>query len=328
MDLTGKTLAISGIGGFIGLRAAERARERGMRVRGIELSRRAAERARAAGADVVVGDLLDAARAREAVAGADVVLHTAALVKEAGPLEDFRRLNVEGALVVARAAREAGARAFVHLSSVMVYGFSYPDHVAENGPQSGDGNPYCITKIESEQALLPLNDPPAFGVIVIRPGDVYGPGSIPWVVRPLELMKKRRFALPGGGRGVINHVYVDNLIDGIFLSIERQTFGEVFNLSDGQPTTFRHYFDRLAEIGGAPRAPGLPSWLLYGAARVMLYVASARGKAPDFYPDGVRFLTRPHAVSIEKARLKLGYSPRVDLEHGLELTRRWLAGQN
>ena len=172
MDLSGKTLCISGIGGFIGLRAAERALERGMRVRGIELSPQAAERARAVGADVVVGDLLDTERAKVACRGADVVLHTAALVKEGGPLEEFRRSNVDGALVLARAAREAGARAFLHLSSVMVYGFSYPDRVAETGPLRGDANPYCITKIESERALLPLNDPPAFGVIVIRPGDV------------------------------------------------------------------------------------------------------------------------------------------------------------
>jgi len=324
VDLTGKTLAISGIGGFIGLRAAERARERGMRVRGIELSEQAAKRARAAGAEVVVGDLLDEQRAKEACRGTDVVLHTAALVKESGPLEEFRRLNVEGALVMARAAREAGARAFLHLSSVMVYGFDYPDAVAEHGPLRGDGNPYCITKIESEQALLPLNDPPAFGVIVIRPGDVYGPGSIPWVVRPLELMKKRRFALPGGGRGVINHVYVDNLLDGIFLSLEKDSFGEIFNLTDGEPTTFRHYFDRLAEVGGAPRPLGLPSFLLHAIARLALFVAHARGKAPDFYPDGVRFLMRPHAVSIEKARQKLGYAPRIDLEQGLALTRAWL----
>src|SRR5206468_3894419 len=107
---------------------------------------------------------------------------------------------------------------FVHLSSVMVYGFSYLPDVDESGPMRGEGNPYCETKIESERAVLSL-DSRDFGVAVIRPGDVYGPGSVPWIARPLAMMQKGRFFLPDGGRGVINPVYVDNLVDGIFLAM-------------------------------------------------------------------------------------------------------------
>jgi len=81
----------------------------------------------------------------------------------------------------------------------MVYGFDFPNLVAEDGPKRGDGNPYCITKIEGEEVvqtyvgkknrsiittLYPCSKFNSYGkmmeVIIVRPGDVYGPGFSPW----------------------------------------------------------------------------------------------------------------------------------------------------
>jgi len=76
-----------------------------------------------------------------------------------------------------------------------------------------ENNPYCQTKIEAEKEVLKLNKPDQpenFGVIVIRAGDVYGPGSIPWIVRPVQMMQQKLFAYANDGKGVMNHLYVDN----------------------------------------------------------------------------------------------------------------------
>ncbi len=324
MDLQGKTLVITGIGGFIGLRAAELARARGMKVRGLDLSPQAAAKAREAGIETVTGSTTDEKAALEACRGGDIVLHTAAIVKEDGSMEEFRRVNVGGTVTMAKAAREAGAKVFVHLSSVMVYGFTYPRNVTELGPRRGENNPYCQTKIESEDAVLALNRPPGFGVIVIRPGDVYGPGSVPWVSRPVSLMKQRRFALIGGGRGTMNHVYVDNLIEGIFLAVEREMYGETFNLTDGAETTFRDYFTRLAKAAGQPAPASVPEFIVRPVARAAARIEKWMGREPRLSEDAVGFVTRPYPYSIEKARRLLGYSPKVGLDEGLERTARWL----
>ena len=55
---------------------------------------------------------------------------------------------------------------------------------------------------------------------VIRPTDVYGPGSRPWVILPLETMKAGRFLLPAHGKGIFSPVYIDELVspDKNFLS--------------------------------------------------------------------------------------------------------------
>lgn len=328
MKLKSKTICITGIGGFIGRRVAQLARERGMTVRGLDANPERARLAQNEGATVIVGDLLDPVALGEALKGSDIVLHTAAIVREGGKLEEFRRVNVEGSVQVARTAREAGARAMVHLSSVMVYGFRFPPDIAEEGPYRGEGNPYCITKIESESALLEENQEPAkFGVVIIRPGDVYGPGSEPWITRPLELMRKGLFSLVDGGKPVINHTYVDNLAEGIFLALEKEAWGEAFNITDGMATTFKEFYSRLAKMAGLKPPRILPAWLVKLSIRLVNILEALLRRPNIALPGGVEFIRRPHAYSIDKANRVLGYRPDISLDQGMARTEAWLKEQ-
>lgn len=205
MNLKNKTLLITGIGGFIGLRATELAVAQGIKVCGLQDTSDKSKKAQNLGAKVIYGTVTDPTVAQMACQGVDIVLHTAELAKEGGSLDQFREINVRGTVNMAQAAKNAGVKTFIHLSSVLVYGFNYRNHITEDGPLCDEKNPYCQTKIEAEKALLTLNDPPNFGITIIRPGDVYGPESIPWIVRPLVMMRQRLFAYANDGRGVINH---------------------------------------------------------------------------------------------------------------------------
>ncbi len=315
------TIAITGIGGFIGLRMAERAKALGWQVQGLELSPKAAERARALGARVVTGDLNDEEAMRAALAGADIVFHTAAIVEEDGQRADYERVNVEGTRTVCRIARASGVRRLIHLSSVMVYGFDYPQDVSEDGPLDGQGNVYNDTKLASEQVALGFQDPDGMQVVVIRPGDVYGQGSVPWVIRPIDLLRRRLFVLPDFGRGVINHVHVDNLLDGVLLAIDKmqQTGtigGQAFTLTDGVATPCHQFFSHHARIAGKP-LPLLPTWAIAGFLRASQPIWRLLGKQPPASPAGVQFLLRRHRYSIRKAQQVLGYQPRISLADGM-----------
>lgn len=308
------------------MRAAQLALAKGMKVRGLQRSADKAKTAQALGAEVIVGSVTDAAVVHKACQGVDVVLHTAAIAKEGGSIAQFRHVNVGGTINLAKAAKKAGVKAFVHLSSVMVYGFHYPNGVTEAGPLKGDNNPYCQTKVEAEQALLKfkLNSAPDFNPIIIRPGDVYGPGSRIWIVRPLILMHKKRFVLPNGGQGVINHVYIDNLIDAIFLAIEKEAYGEAFNITDGQETSWKEYFTRLAKIGGISPPFSLPANVLKFLIRLRCLKQTVLGQEVDLFPQSIDFLCRPYAYSITKAQRLLGYTPKIELEEGMRRTQQWL----
>ena len=198
---------VTGADGFIGRAIAERFRAAGAEVAGVDF---------AAGAErgVVAGDIAEAGAWQAAAAGADVVVHTAAIVSNAYDLDESWRVNVLGTRNVLDAAVSAGARRFVHLSSVRAFSdLGFPDGVDERHPVRPDGNPYVDTKIASEQVVLQAHAAGETEGVVVRPGDVYGPGSRPWTVLPLEIIESGRFILPAMGRGIFSPVYVDDLVD-------------------------------------------------------------------------------------------------------------------
>lgn len=324
MNLKNKTLLITDIDEFIGLRTAELAIAQGMKVRGLQNSTEQNKQAQSLGIDVIVGNITDPTTAKKACQGVDIVLHTAQIAQEAGSINHFREINVGGSVNMAKAAKDAGVKTFVHLSSVMVYGFDYPDGVTESGPISGENNPYCQTKIEAETALLELNASPDFGIIIIRAGDIYGPGSIPWIVRPIHMMRQKLFAYANDGKGVINHVYIDNLIDGIFLAIEKETYGEIFNITDGQETSWKEYFMRLAAMESLPAPLSLPKDEIKLFLRLRVQGQKLFRKKVDILPESIDFMTRPYACSIAKAQSLLNFKPTIDLEEGMQLTHEWL----
>lgn len=312
------TIAITGIGGFIGMRMAQHAINLGWIVQGIDLSPKGVQRACLIGAHAIQGDINNPLALAEVFSGADLVFHTAAVVQEDGPRELYDRVNNQGTRTVCEAARAQGVKRLIHLSSIMVYGFNYPQNVTEEGPFDVAGNIYNETKLSSERIALGFNDPEqGFGVIVIRPGDVYGLGSVPWVMRPLEALQKNQFVLPDGGNGVINHVHVDNLIDGVLLAYQHDACGEAFNITDDQATACNQFFIYLAKMVGQRRLITVPGWLMTRAVQVGDLLLPIFGMESPVKPSAVKFLQRKNKISCEKAKNRLGYKPKIHLEEGM-----------
>jgi nucleoside-diphosphate-sugar epimerase len=156
--------------------------------------------------------------------------------------------------------------------------------------------------------------------VVVRPGDVYGPGSVPWVVRPLELMRSRTFAVPAGGNANMLPVYIDDLADSILLALRRGSPGTAYTAWSGEKITFGEYFERLAAAAGTPgprRAPRALMWLLGAGGEVG---ARLLGRQPPFGRHGATLLARRGSASNERAIEELGWEPSVRLERGIELS--------
>jgi nucleoside-diphosphate-sugar epimerase len=203
------TVLITGAAGFIGRTLAERLREGGATVRGADF-------AADPELDIAAGDVGSAGPWQEQAAGCDTVIHTAAIVSNAASIGDAWRVNVLGTRNALDAAVAAGARRFVHFSSVRAFGDTgFPDGVDERWPVRPDGHTYVDTKIASEQVVLQAHAAGEIECTVIRPGDVYGPGSRPWTVLPVEAIAAGRFFLPAMGRGVHSPIFVDDLAAGV-----------------------------------------------------------------------------------------------------------------
>ncbi len=313
---------ISGASGFIGRAVAEGFRTTGAEVAGVDF---AADPQR----EVVAGDVAEPGPWQAAAAGADVVVHTAAIVSNAYDVDESWRVNALGTRNVLDAAVSAGARRFVHISSVRAFSdLGFPDGVDERHPVRPDGNPYVDTKIASEQVVLQAHAAGEIEAVVVRPGDVYGPESRPWTVLPLEIIKSNRFILPAMGRGIFSPVYVDDLVTGLTLAAERpEAAGQVFTIGPPHGVPAKEFFGHYYRMLGKRGPVCLPTPLAVAAARVAGAAERLRGNRTEINAASMRYLARPGGYSIEKARRLLGYEPQVDRAEGMRRTAAWLREQ-
>ena len=300
-------VVITGASGFIGKAVGARYRGLGSEVVGVDVVPDEAS-------GIIEGDTSVAGPWQDLVATGDLVVHTAALVSNTAGLQRAWEVNVLGTHHVLEAAAAGTTSRVLHLSSVRAFSdLDFPPDVDERHPVRPDGHSYVDTKIASEQVALQAHAAGDVAVTVIRPGDVYGPGSVPWTFWPAVGITAGTFAIPDQGDGIFSPVYVENLVDGLVAAAATpEAAGQVFTISDGIGITntefFSHYYRMLDRE---------PEYLPADELRVILEEAGIGG-------DTVDYLLRTNTYSIAKARTLLGYEPKVDLAAGMARCETWL----
>ena len=309
-------IAVTGAGGFIGEALCRRLAADGDAVLGVDIDESRRGRVEATGARFVAADIADRDSIAAALQGCAGVVHTAAIVSEWGPMADFIRVNTAGTRNVLDAIPDM-ARAVV-LASVAVWGYDFRADVAEDTPPRPCGIPYIDTK-GATQTLALLR-----GATVVRPGDVYGPGSVPWVVRPLATMKARQFRLPGTGGGLITPVYIDDLVDCVVRALRTPAAaGRAYTCWDGNAVTAYDFFSHHARWLGREHPDTIPAALAVAAGFVSEQIARVTGKPPLVSRDSLRFISRRAVYPNARARDELGWSPAVSLADGMARTEAW-----
>jgi nucleoside-diphosphate-sugar epimerase len=313
---------ITGASGFLGAALASRLRADGDEVVGID---RAADSDRG----VVPGDTTAPEAWSSLLAECDAVIHTAAVVSNAVDLNEQWRVNVLGTQRVFAAARVAGVARVVHLSSVRAFSdIGFPDSVTEEHPVRPDGSPYVDTKIASEHVALSAHAGSQVQAVVIRPGDVYGPGSVPWILKPIDAIRSGQFLLPAMGRGIHSPVYVDDLVEGVLLALRSSSAaGQIFTITGPRGVSSREYFAHLYRMLGRRGPVCIPTAPAVAIAHVADAINRARGQRSDVNAISMRYLARTGTYSIDKAQRILGYAPAVDLEEGMRSTEEWLRAE-
>lgn len=307
-------VAITGAAGWIGSRVADALEQRDALVRRVDLR---------PAPDIIHGDVTDRAGWEQILDGADTVVHLAAVVGELGEPRDYWRVNVDGTRNVAEAAAEAGVSRFVHISSVVVYGQRFPGGLDEAAPVRASGAPYTDSKIVSEHTALDVGASRGLDVTIVRPGDVYGPGSEQWTIRQIDLLRRRILALPDGGRGIITPIFIDDIVSGILAAAtEPAASGEIFNIMGARGVTYRDFVGYYAEaLGTTPRS--VPSWAATWIGTFVHAAYRAAGLRPPVAPESVEYVTHQGAPSIAKAERLLGWSPTVPFDEGMDRTLSW-----
>ncbi len=244
-------ILVTGASGFLGCRLVERL-VLGERAPVRALAHRPGRSLRLARLPVEIawGDLRDRSSLARAVAGCQVVVHCA--VRGGNDRRASREVNVEGTRRLAEAAIREGVERFVHISTIAVHSYSPPPEVSESSPMVPCGDVYAEGKIEAERELTKLMRRGALEVTILRLGNLFGPFSAAWTVRPLKHLRDGIVTLVDEGRHASNSVFVDNAIDAILLAIgQKSAAGEVFFITD-DPTSWRDWYGHYARWLGDP----------------------------------------------------------------------------
>jgi len=323
-----RTFLVTGATGFVGSHVAEALVARGDHVR--TLAREGSDTALLdrLGVVVVRGDLTDPDAVSRAAEGADVVIHCGAKVGDWGPVDDYRKVNVEGLRSLLDATLGRPLDRFVVVSSLGVYEARHHYGTDETEPLPDhhiDG--YTQSKVEAERLALQYHRKQKVPVTVLRPGFIYGPRDRSVLPRIAGRLRERSVIYIARGRYALNTTYVGNLVDAILLAVDRpEAVGEVFNITDGEFVTKRKFFETIADGIGARRPRGsVPVWLARFIAnwRESVFRRKNKPHPPRATQAQLKFAGLNLDFSIAKARGRLGYAPRVVFDEGMKVALDW-----
>lgn len=261
----------------------------------------------------LVGDLSATNDWSQALVGKQVVIHTAArahVMKDEppDPIAEYRLVNVEAALNLARQAAVAGVRRFIFISSIKVNGESTPlGEPFQVSDEPAPRDPYGLSKLEAEQGLMQLAAETGMEIVIIRPALVYGPGVKGNFASMIKLVEKG-IPLPLGA--IYNKrslVGIDNLVDLIIRCIDHPAAAnQVFLAGDGEDLSTSELLRGVGQAMGKPaRLIPVPAGLLQFGARLLGKKAMAQR------------LLGSLQVDISKTCELLDWKPPYTVEEGL-----------
>jgi predicted dehydrogenase/nucleoside-diphosphate-sugar epimerase len=306
-DLAGRRVVVTGASGFVGTRAVQRlvteteaevvavVRDYNRLARLSTLDQSALTFAKA--------DLSDPQALAAAMAGADTVIHCA--YGNAGTVEERWHTTVDGTRAALNAAKAAGTKRFVLVSSLSVYDIKDVDTITEQSPALPD-NPadreYGQQKLNSERIAM-AEAGGTIEIVVVQPTVIYGPRGPEWTVRALTRMAADSEVLPSGDQGVCNAVHLDDVVSALMLAATApDAAGRRFLISGAEPVTWGEFYDAYRSMLPAGKVGG--------------------GGTPLQDWERGTYESRA-AVRIDAARQVLGFEPAYDLKLGMATVRDW-----
>jgi UDP-N-acetylglucosamine/UDP-N-acetyl-alpha-D-glucosaminouronate 4-epimerase len=300
---------VTGGAGFIGSHLTEELVGRGHRVRVADNlvtgKRRNLDHIR--GVEFLEGDLADLAFAKTATDGMEFVLHQAAMASVPRSVKDpitSNRANIDAALNVLVASRDAGVKRVVYAGSSSVYGDT-PTLPKHEGMTPNPLSPYALQKLVGEEYCRMFTRLYGLETVTIRYFNVFGPRQDPGSpysgvisLFATALLESRRPTIYGDGEQTRDFTYVANVVDGVLKACEaRDANGQTINVATGSRMSLNELLKVMNRLVGTSMEP--------------LRQEPRTGDVKDSQAD------------ISKAKSLLGYQPTVSSEEGLKRTLEW-----
>ena len=262
----------------------------------------------------------------------DAVIHCAAYVEAWGTRELTWKMNVEGTERTLNAARAAGARRFLHMSTeaVLWKGQDLVD-VDEDHPYP-DETPflYSETKAAAERLVTAANEFGGMETVMLRPRFVWGPGDQTLAPEIKAMVDKGAFMWIDGGRARTSTTHIDNLVHGAKLVLERGRGGEAYFVTDGEVRSFREFLpDLMGAYGVELGDRSMPSAIVRPTAALIegFWRTFKLSSTPPVTRHAIALMCCDCILRIDKIEKELGYKPVVSVAEGLDQLKALEAGR-
>ena len=321
-------IIITGATGFIGRNLSESFHKEGMKViatgRSLDIGRKLQEQ----GIEFIPADIKDQSQVDKAFSPADCVIHCAAKAGDWGTYQEFYETNVIGTRNVINACKRNDIRKIIYISTPSAY-FNGKDryNILESEPLPQQQFNYGKTKLMAESELLEL-EKEGFKTIILRPRAVYGKYDQNMVPRFLKLAEKKNLPLINDGKALVDITCVDNLMSAVknCFTAPDDAWNDVYNISNGSPITMKEWISEVLEIFDRPFKPkDVPEPVAKILATVNEFVSHLPfgNKKPLLTRFGAGYAAKSMTLSIEKAKQKLHYVPKIGNREGFENVRQW-----
>ena len=259
----------------------------------------------------------------------DYIIHCAGVTKCVDK-NDFDRVNFLQTKYFIDTLRELNMipKQFIFISTLSVYG---PAREKDFSPIMEDDSPvpntaYGFSKLKTE---LYLQSIPGFPYVIYRPTGVYGPREKDYFLMAKSIRKHTDFAV-GFRRQDLTFVYVKDIVQAVFLGIDKQVCRRSYFLADGGVYQSRTFSDLIRKELGNPFVIHVkcPLIVLKVISLLAEFIATRSGKSSTLNSDKYKIMKqRNWQCDITPAINELGYAPEYDLEKGVKETIAWYKEQ-
>jgi dihydroflavonol-4-reductase len=318
------TTLITGATGFIGGHLVEELVKRGEAVRALVRKTSDTSKLKALGVELAYGDITDKDSVSVALQGCQRLYQLAAIYEWWIPdRRRFFQVNVDGTKNVLAAALDAGVSKVVHTSTVESIGEAKGERKTETTPHRGYHlSDYAKSKYLAEHEAMRFCQM-GLPLVCVNPAAVYGPGDFKDQAVGAVILRLLNGKLPGQFGSYINFVYIDDVVKGHILAMEKGKIGEKYILASDEDTLTKDFINLTAEISMVTKIPReLPAWLVRVMAFSLETISVLTRKPPMLARDIVRFRLFGMRADNTKARTELGIA-FTPLREGLTRTIQW-----
>jgi len=312
---------VTGATGLIGRHLVRRLLEQDMQVRLFVRRQPPSEFLGDPRIEVFLGDLGDPAAVDRAVAGTEIVYHVGATTR--GTVHDHERGTVAGTKNIVESVLRHDVRRLLYISSLSCLhttGSGQADRVTEGWPVEPlpeMRGSYTQAKTKAEKIVLDAVRNRKLRAALLRPGRVFGPGA-PFLTPDVAHRFKNLVLILGDGTRNLPLVYVDDLVDAIFLTAEKSRFdGAIFHIVDPTQIT-QNQLVRYAESEDNFSVIHLPTILLCGLALVLEGFCKVLRRPSPISIYRLRSALAPLEFDCTLAKREIGWQPRIGIRSGLQ----------